>query len=89
MQDQVSNVCKSCFHHLRNIRKIRRSLHFQTAEILIHSFLIVKLDYCNSLFYALPEYLIYRLQSIQNAAARLIAFTKKHDHITPIFKQLH
>ena len=58
-------------------------------EILIHSFITVKLDYCNSLFYGLPEYLIYRLQSIQNAAARFITFTKKRDNTTPILKQLH
>ena len=53
---------------------------FENGEILIHSFITVKLDYCNyrySLFYGLPEYLVYRLQSIQNAAAHLIIFTKK------------
>ena len=44
MQDQVSDVCKSCFYHLRNISKIRRFLSFETADILIHSFITVKLD---------------------------------------------
>ena len=43
----------------------------------LHSFITVKLDYCNSLFYGLPEYLVYRLQSIQNAASHLITFIKK------------
>ena len=41
------------------------------------SFITVKLDYCNSLFYGLPEYLVYRLQSIQTAASHLITFIKK------------
>ena len=54
----------------------------------MHSFITIKLDYCNSLFCGLPEYLIYRLHSSQNAAARLITLTKKHDHITSIVKQL-
>ena len=78
MQDQVRDVCKSCFYHLTIISKIRRILSFETAERLIHPFIAVKLDYCNSLFYGLPEYLIYRLQIIQNAPARLI-ITKKRD----------
>ena len=73
----------------KKFSKIRRFLSFQSAEILIHSFITVKLDYCNSLFYGLLEYFIYRLQSIQNSAARLITFTNECDHITPILKQLH
>ena len=32
---------------------------------------------------------IQKLQSVQNAAARLITHTKKYDHITPILKELH
>ena len=30
-----------------------------------------------------------KLQSVQNAAARLITHSKKYDHITPILKELH
>ena len=29
------------------------------------------------------------MESVQNATARLITHSKKHDHITPIFKELH
>ena len=48
-----------------------------------------KLDICNSLLYGLPQYLIDRLQAVQNCAARLVTRSRKHDHITPILKQLH
>ena len=47
-----------------------------------------KLDICNSLLYGLPQYLIDRLQAVQNCAARLVTRSRKHDHITPILKQL-
>jgi len=30
-----------------------------------------------------------RLQSVQNAAARLVTGTRRRDHITPVFRQLH
>ena len=48
-----------------------------------------KLDICNSLLYGLPQYLIDGLQAVQNCAARLVFRSRKHDHITPILKQLH
>ena len=48
-----------------------------------------KLDICNSLLFGLPQYLIDRLQAVQNCAARLVTRSRKHDHITPILKQLH
>ena len=48
-----------------------------------------KLDICNSLLYGLPQYLIDRLQAVQDCAARLVFRSRKHDHITPILKQLH
>ena len=43
-----------------------------------------KLDYCNSLFYGLPDTSIKRLQRVQNSLARVIfPSIKRSDHITP------
>lgn len=58
-------------------------------EILIHAFITNKLDYCDSLLTGLPKYLIKRIPPVQNAAARLVSGSKKHDHITPILHELH
>ena len=33
---------------------------------------IVRLDWCNSLLYGVPENLLRKVQSVQNAAARLL-----------------
>ena len=47
------------------------------------------LDYGNALLAGLPLEHLKKLQRIQNIAARIITFTPRRDHITPILKQLH
>ena len=88
-ETQINSFCKTSFWHLRNIWRIRTYLDKPSLEILIHAFLTNKLDYCNSLLTGLPKYLIKLLQSVQNAAARLVSGSKKQDHITPILHELH
>ena len=41
-------------------------------ELLVVALVLSRLDYCNSLLIYLPASLIQHLQSVQNAAARLI-----------------
>ena len=42
-----------------------------------------------TLLYGLPKYCIQKLQSVLNAAARLLTYTSKYDHITPVLAELH
>ena len=53
------------------------------------TFISCRLDYCNSLLYGISDTLLQRLQSVQNAAARLVTGTRRPDHITPVLRQLH
>ena len=85
----VNNVCTSAFYHLCTISRIRKYLSTQTTEILIHAFETSKVDHCNSLLYNVPKNVIKKLQSVQNAAARLITRSRKCRHITPIPLNLH
>ena len=48
-----------------------------------------RFDYCNSLLINLPLIHIQRLQSVQNAAARLIFNLRRCDHITDALISLH
>ena len=77
------------FYHLRNISHIRKLLSTKTTETLVHAFVTSKLDHCNSLLYGVPKYVIQKLQSVQNAAARLITSSRKFDRITPVLFDLH
>ena len=91
MLPHVKSVCKSAFYmyHLRNISRIRKLLSTKTTETLVYAFVTSKLDHCNYLLYGVPKYVTKKLQSVQNAAARLITGSRKFDHITPILFELH
>jgi len=53
------------------------------------AFISCRLNYCNSLLYGISGGLLQRLQSVQNAAARLVTGARRRDHITPVLLQLH
>ena len=91
MKKHVNSVCKTVFYQLRHLATIRRFLSYQHFEILIHAFVTSRLIvyYCNSLLSGLPQNLLQKLQYVQNSAARLLSFTRKTEHITPILKELH
>ena len=89
MKPHVNAVCKSFFFHLGNIDFIRKYLILNSAKIIIQALIVSELDYCNSLLYGLPLYLIQNLQNSQNSAARLITQSPRFGHITPVLRHLH
>jgi hypothetical protein len=86
LKQHITNICRQCYFQLRQLRVIRRSLPGDVLKTLLHAFISSRLDYCNSLFYGLPKCDITKLQSVQNAAARLFGGLAKYDHITPILQ---
>ena len=86
MKQHINNVCRQCYFQLRQLRVIRKTLPQSVVKTLLHAFVSSRLDYCNSLFYGLPNCEIKKLQSVQNAAARLFGGLRKFDHITPVLK---
>ena len=87
--EHIRSIAKTAFWHLRNIYQIRHYLDTDSLLILVHAFITSKLDFCNSLLIGLPKCLLKRLQSVQNAAARLVSGSRKYDHISPVLHQLH
>ena len=62
MDIHIGKVCSKAFRSLYNIRQIRKFLSEDTTKILVHAFVTSHLDYCNSLFYGLPQYQYDRLK---------------------------
>ena len=56
---------------------------------LICAQVVSKLDYCNSVLVGMTRTLHHQLQSIFNAAARLVFSARRSEHVTPLFCNLH
>ena len=89
MADHVTAVCRSGYYQLRQLRCVVQSLTSEAAMTLVHSFVSTRLDYCNSLLYGVADNQLQRLQSVQNAAARLVTGARRTEHITPVLQSLH
>ena len=89
MDKFVNLKVSSSIFYLKNIARIRRYLTTEATKLLVHAYVISRLDYSNSILYGINKGLVQKLQFVQNSAARLIANCRKSDHITPILMQLH
>ena len=89
MADHVAALRRSCLFQLHQLRMVRSSLTLEAAKTLVHAFVSSSLDYCSSLLYGIGDDLQTKLQSVQNATARVVTGTRKFDHITPVLRQLH
>ena len=87
-QQHVSRTCQICYFELRRISSIRHYLSQDALKTLISTFVLSRIDYCDSLLTGCPKQLIHKLQKVQNNAARLIGRTPKLHHISPVLHWL-
>ena len=89
MKNHVLQTVKTCNYNIRNIAFIRKYLNEDTLKTAICNYVLSRLDYCNSVYYGLPNYLLRKLQNTQNRAARLIKGLRFRERITPSLIELH
>lgn len=74
----IKHIHKTAFCHFKNI------LNITDSEKLIHTFIMARLDYCNTLF-SKQATVVY----IQNSATCVLSHTAPQEHITTGAFQLH
>jgi hypothetical protein len=89
MRSHVQRTVSRCFASLRQLRQIRRLLPTATFHSLVVALVHSRLDYGNSVLVGIPTYLVSRLQSVLNAAVRLIYNLRHSEHITDALISLH
>ena len=89
LQKDIAGTCRSVYMHIRKVNSIRRYLIKDATKVFIISTVLSRLDYCNRSYVGLPQTSTHKLQLAENAAARVITSTPRHQHITPILNELN
>ena len=89
MDLHIAKTCQTGYFQLRTIRSVQHVLPTEALERLVHAFITVRLDYCNAVLVGISGKSLYKLQLLQNSAARVVSRTNKYEHITPVLKNLH
>ena len=88
-RSHIDSMTRTCNFHIRNLYMIKNFINRGNLITLVHSLIVSKVDYCNSLFLGLPNVTLKKVQSILNRAARLIYSLSPRVHITPFLIDLH
>ena len=78
---QTKSLSQSINYILHNFLTIRPFINFNTAKLLATSFILHRLDYCNSCLYASSQSIINKLQRLQNSDIRFIFNIAKHSRL--------
>ena len=85
----ISKACRSCYYHIRDLRRLRRCLTAAVTKTIATSLVASKLDYCNSILYNIPNRKINKVQSVQNCLARVVTHSSRFCKVTSLLKSLH
>ena len=89
MNAQVKSLMKTSNSHIRALQHVRRSLTFESAEMIALGLVTSRLDYCNSLLYGTSKANIGRLQRVQNDLPRVVLQAAWNSSSKPLLKHLH
>lgn len=71
-QRQVDETVKTCNYRLKNMIRIGSKLQPAIKQTIFQSYIMNKLDYCNSVYGGINQSLVNKLQAVQNAGARFV-----------------
>ena len=83
------SVFKSYFIHLRDLRRFRWHLSYETAIMAANSLLSICLNYYTALFKSHLRLNLCKLQCIQKSLARVVTSSNRYVHVTPTQRSLH
>ena len=85
----VTKAVLNCFAALCRLQSIHRLVSQLDLLLLVTLLIMVRLDYGSVTLAGLPGHLLDCLQSVLNAVACLVCYTRKYDHVTRLLQNLH
>ena len=88
---QIRKIKSKAIGNLINISRISSYLDKSSRLKLVHGLVFSRIDFCNPLYFGLPNTKLKQLQLIINDATRLVAGLPRfsRERITPIAIELH
>jgi hypothetical protein len=88
-EKHVNKIVSHGLKLLKDIGRVRSVLTTKHTEMLVHAVTSTRLDYCNCLFFNMKKDNIFKLQKLQNAAARLVMKKRKRESVRTVLRELH
>ena len=67
-REYISKICRTCYYHIRDLRRIRRHLPLFIVETISSALVTSRLDYCNLILFdiilslrILQNYIVFRI----------------------------
>ena len=91
LKKQLNNTKRKVIYNLINISRISKYINEASRMKLVHCLVFSVLDFCNSLYYGLPNHDLHSFQILINSAARIVIGMPQfsRDRITPVCITLH
>ena len=91
MKNHLKYVKSKVIGNLINISRISKFLNKSSILKLVHGLILSKIDFCNSIFYDLPDCDLRSLQLVLNSAVRLVVGLPRfsREHMSPFLIDLH
>ena len=88
-KEHVKRKCRTAMLNYLRIKRIRKYLTKEAAEILVIALVMSHLDYCNVILYGVSDFELKKMQRIQNMCAKLVLQRKKFDSSRQALFDLH
>ena len=91
LNEQINNVKRKVIVNLIDISRFAKFIDQESKMKLVHGLVFSIINFCNSLFYGLPNIILNGLQMLINSAARIaVGFPRfSSESITPVCIDLH
>ena len=89
LNKHTNNIVSHCYKIITDIRRIKKYLEQRHLEQLIHAVITSRLDQNNVLLMNVSKENLYKLQKVQNSAARLVLGRRRRDSAKLALRELH